>query len=421
MDMILKGDICYSSTPQKLVTRESGFLLCVDGSVAGVFSEVPERFKDLPVFDYSKCIIIPGLCDLHTHAPQFAFRGLGMDMELLEWLNAYTFPEESKYVELDYAAKAYSIFADAVRQSATTRACIFATLHTPATILLMEKLEQAGIVSFVGKVAMDRNCPDNLRQASPEAAYISTKSWIEETKDRFKNTKPIITPRFIPTCSNELMQKLKELQTEYSLPVQSHLSENLDEIIWVKELCPHVKTYAQAYDEFGLFGNGVPTIMAHCVWSLDAEEELIKKNGVYIAHCAQSNTNLLSGSAPIRRFMNNGLNIGLGSDVAGGCHLSIFRAISDTIQSSKFYWQLTDKIDDPITVNEAFYLATVGGGSFFGKVGRFEEGYEFDAVVIDDSSIPTTNPLTIEERLARVVYFSNDNDIRAKYVRGNKV
>jgi len=422
MDMILKGNICYSLSPDTIKTVENGYLVCGGNSVIGVFVDVPEEYKDFPITDYRDCLIIPGLCDLHIHAPQYSFRGLGMDMGLLDWLNTYTFPEESKYVELDYANKAYSLFADAIKHSATTRACVFATLHTPATICLMEKLEQSGIVSMVGKVSMDRNCPDTLRQASPEAAFVSTKSWIEVTKDRFKNTTPIITPRFIPTCSDELMSKLKDLQTEYSLPVQSHLSETLDEISWVSELCPSCKTYAHAYDRFGLFGSdGEPTIMAHCVWCNDDEVDLLKKNHVYVAHCPQSNNNLASGIAPVRKYMDNGLNVGLGSDVAGGCHISIFRAMSDAIQSSKFYWRLVDQSYAPLGINEAFYLGTAGGGAFFGKVGSFIEDYEFDAVVIDDSSIPTTNPLSVEERLARIIYFSDDSMICAKFVRGDQV
>ena len=422
MDMILKGNICYSLAPDKIKTVENGYLVCGGETVIGVFEEIPDKYKDFHVTDYGDKIVIPGLIDLHLHAPQYSFRGLGMDMGLLDWLNTYTFPEESKYVELDYANKAYSLFADALKFSATTRACVFATLHTPATISLMEKLEQTGLVSMVGKVSMDRNCPDTLRQASSEAAFTSTKSWIEATKDRFKKTTPIITPRFIPTCSDELMFKLKELQKKYSLPVQSHLSENLDEVAWVSELCPNCTSYSHAYDQFGLFGgDAVLTIMAHCVWCNDAEVELLNKNRVFVAHCPQSNNNLASGIAPIRKYMKNGINVGLGTDVAGGCHISIFRAMSDAIQSSKFFWRLVDQTYDPLTLNEAFYLGTMGGGSFFGKVGSFEEGYEFDAVVIDDSSIPTTNPLSIEERLARIIYFSDDSNIYAKYVRGNQV
>ena len=422
MNMVLKGNICYSRSFRQLHTIENGYLVCEGSTVKGAFTSIPEQYTAYPLIDHKNCLIIPGLCDLHIHAPQYAFRGLGMDMELLDWLNTYTFPEESKYVEIDYATKAYSIFTDAMKRSATTRACVFATLHTPATIILMEKLERAGLVSMVGKVNMDRNCPDILRQANAEAAYIATKSFIENTKDRFNNTSPIITPRFIPTCSDELMIRLKELQSEYSLPVQSHLSENKAEISWVSELSPECKTYGHVYDQFGLFGGeNCPTIMAHCVWSEGAEEELLKQNGVYVAHCPQSNINLASGIAPIRRFIDNGIRVGLGSDVAGGCHTSILRAMSDAVQSSKLYWRLIDNCHEPLTLNEAFYLGTAGGGSFFGKVGSFDDGYEFDAVVIDDSSIPTTNPLTIEERLARIIYYSDDSHIAHKYVRGEPV
>ena len=421
-NVIIHGDICYSKTQKELAVLENGYLICENGKVAQACPQIPELYKSFPIEDYTGKLIIPGLIDLHTHAPQYAFRGLGMDMQLLDWLNSYTFPEESEYINLDYADKAYSLFVDALKQSATTRALIFATLHTPATLRLMEKLESSGLVTMVGKVSMDRNCPDNLRQESADAAYKATKSWIETSLKSFKNTKPIITPRFIPTCSDELMQKLKLLQESYSLAVQSHLSENHGEIAWVKELCPNVSTYAHAYEQFGLFGtDNVPTVMAHCVWSEGEEEQLILDNKVYVAHCPGSNTHLSSGIAPIRRFLDRGIKVGLGSDIAGGSHLSIFKAISDSVEVSKMYWRLVAQNSPPLSLNEAFYLATVGGGSFFGKVGKFEPGYEFDAVIIDDSKIPTTNPLTIEERLARTIYYSDDSLIIQKYVNGKEI
>jgi len=422
MEIVLKGNICYSQSIDKLITVENGYLVCDGKHLLGLFKKLPRQYKDFPLIDYEDSVIIPGLCDLHVHAPQYAFRGLGMDMELLDWLNTYTFPEESKYVEIDYANRAYEIFVSAVKRSATTRACVFATLHTPATVLLMEKLEKSGVVSFVGKVGMDRNCPDYLKQANPDAAYASTKAWIEDVNGRFINTTPIITPRFIPTCSDELMRKLKDLQQEYSLPVQSHLSENVSEVSWVTELCPQAKSYADAYEHFNMLGSeSAATIMAHCVYCNDIDEKLLKKNGVYVAHCPQSNFNLSSGIAPIRKYLKKGIKVGLGSDVAGGCHLSVFRAMSDAIQASKLYWRLIDQSCEPLSINEAFYLGTAGGGSFFGKTGKFEPGYEFDAVVIDDTTIPTTNPLSLQERLARIIYCSGASNILAKYVRGKAV
>jgi guanine deaminase len=142
---------------------------------------------------------------------------------------------------------------------------------------------------------------------------------------------------------------------------------------------------------------------------------------VYIAHCPQSNINLSSGIAPISRFLKKGINIGLGSDIAGGSSLSILRAMSDAIQVSKLYWRLIDQNDKPLTVQEAFYLGTIGGGSFFGKVGSFDEGYEFDAVVINDDIISSLTLLTLEERLTRIIYLSDDRNIHAKFCRGIEV
>ena len=422
MNYILKGDICYSKDPQTLNSIMNGYVVCEDGISKGTFTKVPEKFKGLPIIDYSNHMIIPGLCDLHTHASQYSFRGLGMDMELLDWLDNYTFPEESKYSDIEYATCAYNVFVEDLKHCATTRACILATLHVDATIKLMEMLEGTGLRTFVGKVNMDINSPDYLIEESAESAYQNTRKWIENTKGRFKNTTPIITPRFIPTCSGELLQKLKKLQVEFNLPVQSHLSESKAEIAWVKKLFKDAPTYGDVYNDFGLFGNvDTPTIMAHCVWSQGPEEDLIKHNGVYIAHCPQSNANLASGIAPIRRFLKHGIRVGLGSDIAGGSDISIFHAMCDTILASKLYWRLVDENDKPLTVNEAFYLGTIGGGSFFGKVGSFESGYEFDAVVIDDKSLSSVIKLTPEERLTRIMYLSEFRTIHAKYVKGEEV
>ena len=152
---IVKGDI--SRSMDEIVCLEQGSIVVENGRVTGVFQTLPERYAALPVLDYGRSLILPGMSDLHVHAPQFAFRGLGMDMELLEWLNTYTFPEESKYKDLDYAERAYGSFASHLLRSTTTRAAIFATIHVPATELLMQKLDAIGLECFVGKVNMNRN------------------------------------------------------------------------------------------------------------------------------------------------------------------------------------------------------------------------------------------------------------------------
>lgn len=427
-NFILKGNICYSTSPTKLVTMANACVVCKEGKSCGVFEDVPEEYSDLPVLDYGDRLIIPGLSDLHVHASQYAYRGLGMDLELLDWLQKYAFPEEAKFASEEYADKAYSIFAQQMKKSATTRACIFATRHRVGTEILMEKMEKTGLITYVGKVNMDREAPDIIREESADFSAAETEKWIEESQQIFKKTMPMITPRFVPSCTDELMEHLGRIQKKYGVAVQSHVSENLGEIEFVHALRPNNEFYGDVYDEYGLFGHDyennkpVKTVMAHCIWSNDKEIELMKKNGVFVCHCPASNMNVASGIAPVRSYLEKGLKIGLGSDVAGGQCESIFRAMTDAIQNSKLRWRLVDQSLAPLTFEEAFYMATKGGGEFFGKVGSFEEGYEFDAVVLDDSIAPHPQPLNVLQRLERAAYLGVDhNGVDAKFVAGEKV
>lgn len=419
---ILQGDIIYTKEVGKFEICENGYLVCEQGKVKGVYRTLPFTLGGIPVRDYKGKLLIPGLADLHIHAPQYSFRGLGMDMELLEWLNVNTFPEEAKYRELDYARKAYEIFTENLKKSATTRACIFATVHREATLLLMDLLEEAGLGTMVGKVNMDRNCPDYLSEGSAKNSAAETVEWIRDVEHKkYKYTRPILTPRFIPSCTDELMENLKKIQLRYSLPVQSHLSENISEIAWVKELCPQAEFYGDAYDRFGLFGADAPTVMAHCVHSDEREIERMKENKVFIAHCPESNMNVSSGIAPVRRFLEEGLHVGIGSDVAGGTTENLFTAMAHAVQASKLRWRIQDESLKPLRAEEVFYMATKGGGEFFGKVGSFEPGYEFDVVVLNDSRLKHPQYLDIQKRLERMIYFADDREVEAKYVGGRKV
>ena len=286
----------------------------------------------------------------------------------------------------------------------------------------MDLMEKTGLRTFIGKVNMDRNGSATLQEKSAVVSVRDTVRWLTDTAGKYENVKPILTPRFTPSCTDELMTGLAEIQRTYCLPVQSHLSENQSEIAWVKELCPSTSFYGEAYDQFGLFGGeNCPTIMAHCVYSSDAEISLMKKRGIFIAHCPQSNTNLSSGIAPARRYLDEGLHIGLGTDIAGGHSLSMLRAVADAIQVSKLRWRLVDDTLKPLSLEEAFYMATMGGGAFFGKVGSFLEGYEFDALILDDSSLRHPQQLSARERLERLIYLSDDHCITGKYVSGNKI
>lgn len=161
---VLKGHICHSADKDHIDIFENHYLVCKDGLCCGIFEKLPERYSGLPVEDLGDRLIIPGMSDLHIHASQFSYRGLGMDMELLQWLEHHAFPEERKYEDLAYADRAYGQFVSHLRRSETTRACVFATIHRPATELLMEKMEESGLVSYIGKVNMDRHCPEFLQE-----------------------------------------------------------------------------------------------------------------------------------------------------------------------------------------------------------------------------------------------------------------
>lgn len=427
---ILKGDICFTPSPDKLLTYKDSYIVCRDGITKGVFGSIPSEYAHIPVRDYSGMLIIPGLVDLHIHAPQFQFRGTGMDFELTDWLNKRAFPCEEKYADIDFARKAYTIFAQQMKYSATTHAVIFSTVHLEAAELLMDMMEETGIVSYVGKVNMDRNAPDALLDKDID----ETVKWLDNSVGRYERTFPIITPRFAPGCTPELMDKLAVLRRKYGLAVQSHLSENPSEVKWVGEICPEGDFYGDVYQKHGLFGidsetgQRYKTVMAHCIYSTEAEAALMKQNGVFIAHCPASNANLRSGIAPMRKYLDMGIKAGLGSDVAGGHSESMLRAVCDTVQMSKLYNRLCDPTAASLTFTEAFYLASKGGGEFFADVnngvptGTFEEGGRFSAVVLDDMAVPSPEELSLTDRPERAAYLSADiRGVKAKYADGELI
>ncbi len=412
----LKGNIVFAPDYNKMEIHENSYLVCENGAVKNI---TKEALENITVYDMGNKIIIPGMTDLHLHAPQYTYRATGMDLELLDWLENSAFPEEARYSDNKYAKKAYSIFTEDLVKSPTTRAVIFATVHKDATLILMDMLEKSGLITMVGKVNMDRLCPDSLKENTLKSAE-DTAEWAERST-YFKRTSPIITPRFLPSCTDELLKELRNIRKKYSLPVQSHLSENLSEIDLVKELAPYGRFYGDAYDNFGLFGKDHKNVMAHCVYSSDDELELIKQNGVFIAHCPQSNINVSSGIAPVRKYIDMSLNLGLGTDIAGGFSISMFRAVSDAIQVSKLRWRLLDQSLKALNFNEAFYMATKGGGKFFGNTGSFEEGYDADIIVLDDSFIKSARPFSVAERLERIIYLSGNEAVVSKYVKGTKI
>ena len=414
--IVLRGDLIWTEGPDRFRYIEGGYLSMEGGIIKGVSAKPP---REGTILDYSGSLIIPGLSDLHLHAPQYSYAGLFMDEELLEWLEHHTFPEEARFADTGYAAKAYGAFVSDLTKGSTTRFSAFATIHRESSLLLMRLLEDAGLSGYVGKVSMDRNSPEELSEDTHEAIEEEIR-FIDEASS-FSRVRPIVTPRFIPSCSDELMEALGKIAGERDLPLQSHLDENPSEVEWVRALCPWADSYASAYGRFSALGPR--TIMAHCVWPTEKEIGLLASTGTYVAHSPSSNGNLSSGIAPVRAFLEEGVNVGLATDVAGGSSLSMFRMITDSIQVSKLRWRLVDDTRKPLRFPEAFYLASKGGGSFFGKVGSFEPGYDADILVIDDwkGSTVLRSELSVPERLEFYAYRHPEEFISAKFVKGRRI
>lgn len=415
----LKGNIIFTKDFGKYEIFKDSYILIEDGKVKGIFDKLPEEYNQVEVKDYGDKLIIPGLVDIHLHGPQFPNIGLGLDKELMPWLETYTFPEERKYSDLEYAKKVYRKLVLELWKNGTMRSVIFASIHLEGTKLLMDVINEAGLGAYVGKVNMDRNCPDFICEDTDKSLE-DTEKLLKDYGSRYERVKPIITPRFVPTCSTKLLKGLGELSRKYKVPVQSHLSENKGEIEFVKELHPEARNYASVYEVAGLLGEQ-PTIMAHCVLLEEEEIELLSKNKVFIAHSPNSNSNLASGIAPIRKLLKAGIPIGLASDISGGHSLSMCSVMIEAGQVSNMKWLESGKTEAPLTTPELFYLATKGSGAFFGKVGSFEEGFEFDALVIDDSDLTVLKEISLEERLQKFIYTGSWENIIERYVSGELI
>ncbi len=414
--MIIKGDIIYTANKDSFVQIPSGYIGIEDGKVTFVGTKVPETLINQPITDYSGKLVMPGFCDLHTHAPQYENIGCGMDLTLLPWLETLTFPTESRYGDLVHAEERYKrAIKDVIRQG-TTRVVFFASTYQNSTQKLVDWMEEAGLCGMVGKVNMDQNCPDYIVEDT-ETSLAETRAFVENNMNN-THVKPILSPRFAPSCTLTLLNGLGKLAAEFDLPIQSHINENMDEIKWVAELFPESENYADVYLKSGLLNR--KTLMAHCIHMKPEETAMFVKNEVMAVHCPHSNANIASGMMPVKALMKAGMRVGLGTDFSGGNTVSILKTMVLALQVSKLRYQMHPE-EGFLKLSEAFYLATKGGGSFFGKVGSFEEGYAFDALVVDDLPISSGGGTDLEDRLSRFIYAGDDRNIVQRYIDGKAV
>ena len=416
MDFILKGNIISADNFSEISIHENSYLIVENGVIAGIFDEIPAKYASFKVADYGDRIIMQSFSDMHLHAPQYPMLGMGMDLPLLDWLNTYTFPTEANFKNNDFAKKVYKELAKKLIDNGTTRVAMFSSMHREATLILMEELENAGVCGYVGKVNMDRNGGVDLEEKTDESIS-ETLKWIEQSN--FEHIKPIITPRFTPSCTNELMEELGKIAKKYKLPIQSHLSENRGEVAWVKDLHPDCQEYWETYYKYGLWNN--KTLMAHCVFSSERERNAIKKAGVYVVHCAASNQNLISGFAQIKKMVEEGVNVVLGSDIAGGDYLSMFDNVAASIRASKAR-NIQDNWETGfLTVEQAYYLGTSAANSFFDEKPGFAKGNKLHCLVLDDSKLCSVGKLNVKQRFERSMYLRQEDAIVAVYSDGRKV
>lgn len=410
----LKGNIIEALSPDTLGIHPNSFLVLEDGRVIGIYPALPENMAEAAVSDFGGALILQSFADMHLHGPQYEYTGIGMDRPLLQWLETYAFPTEARYTNTAYAREKYRILAHDLIQNGTTQVCMFSSLHTDSTLILMEELEKAGVTGFVGKVNMDRNAPPYLCETTEESEK-ETLRWLDECR-RFSLVKPILTPRFAPSCSDELLSFLGKLKAERDLPVQSHLSENLGEIALVAQLFPDCPQYWEVYDKYGLFDK--KTLMAHCVHSDQRERAAMLLRGVHPVHCASSNNSLMSGISPVADMLREGQSVCLGSDVAGGTTLSMLRTIAYSISAAKDRGSMTQDSAHALSIEQAYYMATGAGRSFLGFGKGFAEGEPLHAIVLDDTALPKLPNITLRERLLRAAYRLDDRHIRAVYSEG---
>jgi guanine deaminase len=394
-----------------------------------------EQAKVVRISDYG--FFFPGFIDTHIHASQYPNAGVFGKSTLLDWLNTYTFPLESSFSDLDKAKRIYNRVVARTLSHGTTTACYYATVHVPATNLLADICQSRGQRAFVGRVCMDRMSPEYYRDESVESAVRDSQACIDHVRridPSFDLISPIITPRFAPSCSDDALAALGKLHKESGVPCQTHISENKAECQLVKDLFPNSDSYTHVYDEAGLLT--AKTILAHAVHLTQQERDLIKQRQAKISHCPASNTALTSGTAKVRTMLNEGLTIGLGTDVSGGYTSSLLAEAREAIFVSR-HVAMTEGDDAKLSVEEALYLATRGGAKVVGledRIGGFEVGKDWDAQMVSLTPVGDTigldqkvGPVEIfggeswDDKVAKWVYTGDDRNTMAVWVKGKLV
>ncbi len=379
--------------------------------------------------------LLPGMIDLHVHAPQWPQLGTGLDLALEDWLFNYTFPLEAKYEDLGFAEHVWASLVPGLLRRGTTTAVYFSSIHEPATAALARACFDAGQRAFVGRVAMDHpeGSPDWYRDRSAAASVAASHASIQtiHTIDPSGLVRPIITPRFIPACTDAALEGLGELAEATSVPVQTHCSESDWEHGYVMDRFG--VTDSVALERFGLARDH--SVMAHGDHVTEADQHRLAHVGAGIAHCPLSNSYFANAVLPVRQLIENGVRIGLGTDIAGGADpsmlgmcghaVTVSRMLEDGVNST-LPPQDRGRPDSRIDIITAFYLATVGGAEVLGiDAGLLAQGRVFDAFVVEagpERSVEVWPDVDDHTRVfEKLVRGAHTTDISTVWVNGKQV
>jgi len=397
---------------------EDGLLIVANGRVQGA-GPAEALLRGLPVdaevLDCSGKLIMPGFVDTHIHYPQVdviaSYGG-----RLLDWLTEYTFPAESRFKDAEVAREGAEFFLDELLRNGTTTALVFASVHPQCADILFEAARARGMRLAAGKVMMDRNCPDYLRD-TPDTGYRHSKALIEKWHgvDRLSYA---ITPRFAITSSNEQLALAGRLAAEHpDVYVHTHLAENSEEVAWARELFPGRRSYLDVYDHYGLVRER--SVYAHCIHLDEQDRARMGEAGAAAAFCPTSNLFLGSGLYDLAAADAQGLRTGVGSDVGGGTTFNMLRTVAEGYKVLQLQGQT-------LTPSRAFYLATLGGARSLyldERIGNFEPGKEADFVIVDPAASALTArrvnaAATIGDKLFALMVLGDDRNIQAVYLAG---
>ncbi|MFV0361422.1 guanine deaminase [Tropicimonas sp.] len=401
------------------VFRRQGAILVRDGRISGHGDAETLRnaHPEARIQDHGKCLILPGFVDAHAHYAQTAIIA-SWGKRLIDWLNDYTFPEEMRFGDPDYATAMAGRYLDLLIAHGTTSVASFCTIHPVSVDAIFAAAETRGMAIAAGKTCMDRNAPDGLRDDA-RSAYDQSKALLAHWHGRRRATYAI-TPRFSPTSSPEQLEALGALWAEHpDCLMQTHLSEQTEEIAWVRELFPGAHDYLDTYEAHGLLQPGA--LFGHAIWLTDNERARIRDRGAALIHCPTSNTFIGSGLFDTARAMGEGQIVGLATDTGGGSSFSMLRTMATAYEVG----QLTGHALHPA---QLLWLATAGSARAMrmeDRIGGLAPGSDADLVVLDLASTPAiaqryARAESIWESVFPTIMMGDDRAIRSVYIAGRR-